>query len=272
MSKIVLISIFSFFTVFLIAQPVTTIEGVAPTYAGKEVNIFKFKDFLSRVTEPVAKTTVTKDSTFKVSFYANETQKLKVEIGENHFLLYTEPNGNYKVFVRGRSPYVSKKAKGVNAEFFFLGLDSTDVNYKIIMYDDQQLTFLENNYTHQSMKSAHFVSALDSFKEVTSQQYAKDSSMFLKTYVRFSIAALDDLPFQGHRNRYEKYDFYIKPEPVWYKNDRYMDYIKRFYDDYYYQLSNEVNQKFYKGVVQSSPTVALNSLSQDYAMKNIRLL
>ncbi|PKR81623.1 hypothetical protein CW751_03615 [Brumimicrobium salinarum] len=255
----------------LFAQPVTTISGIAESYVGEEVKVFTIDDYLSRITTQVASTTVQKDSTFKVSFFNKQTRKLRIEVGKNHFHIYTQPKAKYKVFVSESSPYIDANAERIEVEFFFLDLPKTDINYKILMFEDAQLSFLEEHYYHKSLKSVNFVSKLDTFKNEISQRYATDTSKFFHAYMRYSFASIDNLSFLGQRNAFEKYDFYIKPETVLYQNDRYMDYILHYYKLYETQLPNEVNELFYKGVVNSSPTIILNALGGDIALKNIRL-
>jgi hypothetical protein len=253
------------------SQSITTIEGFAPTYVGEEVEIFAFDDYVSRVKDKLAGDKVKGDSTFKLTFYNEITRKLRVEIGENHFLIYVQPKGDYKVYVKGYSPYLSKEAEKVEVEFFFIDLDSTDINYKILMFEDRQLSFLKNNYTRSAMDSPEFMGALDTFKVQSTEIYKNDTSKFFKNYVRYSFASLDNLAYKGNRNKYEKYDFYIRPQTVLYQNDRYMDYILKYYDKYSYQLSNDLNELFYDGVIQASPTAVMNTLAKDYALDNVRL-
>lgn len=268
-----ILSVFFFFCVnaHVVAQSITTIEGTAEAYVGKEVRVYAIDDYLSQLTTQIASTTVAADSTFKVSFFNDETRKLRIEVGENHLHIYTEPEAEYNLFVGERSPYIDGKTSGVEVEFFFLDLDSTDINYKILMFENEQLSFLEKNYNYESIRSVNFVSQLDTFKLEMTRKYQSDTSQFFKSYVKYSIASLDNLSFLGQRVGYEKYDFYIKPETVLYQNDRYMDYILHYYKLYEAQLSDEVNQLFYEGVIKSSPTLIMNGLGGDYGLKNIRL-
>lgn len=263
------------FSLFFVAigwsQSISTIEGFAPTYVGEKVEVYAFEDYLSRVKNKLAESEVKKDSTFKLTFYNQQTRKLRVEIGANHFYLYVQPEGDYKVYVKGFSPYLSKKAVKVEAEFFFIDLDSTDINYKVLMFEDRQLSFLKENYKRSEMDSPEFMAALDTFKIESTRRYKEDTSKYFQNYVRYSFASLDNLAYKGNRNRYEKYDFYIKPQTVLYQNDRYMDYILKYYDEYSYQLSNDLNQSFYEGVIQASPTMVMNALGKDYALDNVRL-
>src|SRR5690554_780344 len=258
-------------SIVVLAQPVTTVKGFAEAYVGKEVKVFVIDDYLSQLRTQIASTTVQEDSTFKLSFFNNETRKLRLEVDENYFHIYAQPKANYNLFVSKSSPYIDEKASRIEVEFFFFDLDSADINYKILMFEDYQLDFLEKYYHHKSLKSTNFVAQLDTFKNEVTRRYEADSSSFFKNYVKYSVASLDNLAFLGQRNEYEKYDFYIKPETVLYQNDRYMDYVLHYYKLYEAQLSNEVNERFYKGIINSSPTLIMNALGVEYALKNIRL-
>lgn len=269
--KYPLLIIFSILSFLALSQSLTTIEGYAPSYIGEKVEVFAFEDYVTRVKDKLASDEIAKDSTFKLTFYNEITRKLRVEIGENHFYLYVQPDSKYTVFVKGYSPYLSKEMEKVEAEFFFIDLDSTDINYKILMFEDAQLTFLKKNYNRTNLESPKFMAALDTFKLRSAERYESDTSKYFKNYVRYSFASLDNLPYRGNRNRFEKYDFYIKPQTVLYQNDRYMDYMLKYYDKYNYQLSNKLNKEFYDGVINASPTMVMNSLGGDYALDNVRL-
>lgn len=261
--------IFIGFTSF--SQSVTTVKGVANSYVGKEIKVYVIEDYLSQLRTQIASTVVEEDSTFKISFYNSQTRKLRIEVDDNYFHIYSQPGADYNFFVGANSPYVDQNAKGVEVEFFFLDLDSTDINYKILMFEDEQFNFLQSNYNQRSVKSTDFVVKLDEFKQRITKKYEADTSSFFRTFVKFSIASLDDLAFKGSRNEYEKFDFYIKPETVWYQNDRYMSYILHYFKLYERQLSKNVNEKFYEAVIKSSPSIAMNALGGDYALKNVRL-
>lgn len=271
MLKFTFISIFLIFTSTLFSRSLTSIEGFAPSYVGKKVAIYEIQDYVSMLTTKIATSEVKADSTFELNFFNNRTRKFRIEIGENHFHIYAQPDSEYKIYVKENSPYLDENAKGIEVEFFFIDLDSNDINYKILMFEEASLNFLKRNYNHEAKKSSQFVEQLDTFKLEIHEVYIEDTSTFFKKYVRFAIASFDNLAFAGARNKYEKYDFYIKPETVWYENDRYMEYILKYYDNYAYELSNKLNEAFYQGIINSSPTVVINALGADYALDNIRL-
>lgn len=271
MLKIILTILLLGFTSTFFAKSLNSIEGFAPSYVGKKVAIFEIQDYMSMLTTKIATSEVQADSTFELNFFNDRTRKFRIEIGQNHFHIYTQPNSKYKLYVKESSPYLDENAKGIEVEFFFIDLDSTDINYKILMFEDASLNFLKRNYNHEAKNSSQFVEQLDTFKIEVHNVYKDDTSTFFKKYVRFAIASLDNLAFSGGRNKYEKYDFYIKPETVWYQNDRYMEYVLKYYENYASEISNQLNESFYQGVIKSSPTIVINSLGADYALDNIRL-
>lgn len=251
------------------AKATNTVSGFANHYIGKEVNVYFYEDYISLIKTKVASTKVSEDGKFSLSFYNEETRKVHVEIGKNYFSLYLQPNATYKIELADDGQHQSPV--GVETGIFFLDLDSTDINYKIIMFENEQMDFLQGFYNQKSMKSTRFVSQLDTFKINLTKQLENETDDFFKTYVKYAVASLDNLAFVGQRNEYEKYDFYIKNDPVAYQNDRYMDYILHYYQLYETELSNEVGQELYKGVIKSSPSLIMNALGGDYALKNVRL-
>lgn len=266
-----IVAFFLFIGGNVFAKPINTIKGVANDYIGEKVEVYTIDDYLSNMKTRVAFSEIQKDSTFKVSFFNDETRKLYIKIGKNHFYIYAQPEASYKLNIVPPSSYLGKSSQGTSVAYYFIGLDTTDINYKILLFDNKKMDFLETFYQNKSSNPVNFVAQLDTFKQKTTEQYELDTSQFLKTYIKYSVAFLDDLPYVGQRNSYEKYDFYIKTESVWYQNDQYMDYIKHYYELYETQLSNSVDEDFYKGVVNSSPTLIMKALGGDYALKNLKL-
>ena len=267
-----------FVVLFVISSPfiwsqssMTTISGYAPAYIDQYVGVYRYTDFLTQTTEKVGEGIVKADSMFSISFFNDEIGKFKVMAGNNYFSVYASPNEEYELFIKNRSPYVDYRPAGNEVEFFFLGLDSLDINFKIIDFEDRMLTFLKQNYNRQTTSNSSFVQRLDEFKLDLEKLYDKDTSTFFQAYVRYAFAGLDNMSFVGARNKYEKYDFYIKGQPVFYENDRYIEYVLKYYDKYHTQVSETINQEFYTGVISASPTKIMRALGKDYALENFVL-
>lgn len=260
---------------FTLSAQKVVISGYAPDYIGQEMKVYRIKDYLSDQTALVSSTTVAEDSTFEMSFFSDEIEKVIIRCENNRSHLYIEPGGKYSVFFPERNKYEPKLPSGNSVEMTFYDLDSTDINYKILRFQRWYDYFVGGTYHLRNDKEAvEFAAYLDTFKTNVHNYYLPDTSensFFLKTYIRYSIAGLDNINTLAERGRYEKYDFYLKNYPVSYTNDIYMEYMTAFYEKTIPMLSKSTNEKFYNGVIQSSPTMIFNALGKEYTLTNPKI-
>ena len=247
------------------------IVGFAPDYIGKEISFNQIEDYYSNIESTIGKTTVKKDSTFSAEFHLDHTQRIVVRGLNNKGWMYVEPGAKYDVFYPNKSPNDPVIKTGNQVEIKFFNLEPTDINYKILAFQRWTDEYMARYFDLKFKDPARFGEKLDTFKMYVEKAYKQDSSIYFLNFVKFSMAQLDEIAFIGTRNRFEKYDFYIKPSAVYYENDAYMNYIMKYYADYIPRLSNEVNNEVYLGVVKSSPTAIMKALGSDYALKNLRL-
>ncbi len=247
------------------------ISGYAPGYIGKSLKAYTIEDYFSQTESLITTTTVEDDSTFSLSFESPITQKIVLKSGNNTGFLLVEPGAEYSIFFPDRDKYAPYKPSGTEVELAFLELDSTDINYKVLSFQRWVDHFLGNNYHLKSIDAEQFVTALDRFKTNVEKAYADDSSIYFKAHVRFTFAGLDNIPSAAERNRYEKYDFYIRNTPVYYNCETYMTYIGDFYQKMIPRLSREANQAVYEGVLHSSPSMIMKALGTEYTLGNIQV-
>lgn len=251
------------------ADEITTITGFAPTYAGKQIEVFQIVDYLSMKQERIATATVQADSTFRLSFYLDQTRKLVLSCNNNTGSLYAKPGGTYDLYFPDRNPYDAYRPLGNKVELKLYGLDSTDINYKILTFNRWSDEILARYYTKHNAESQYFCRRIDTFKTDVEKYYIRDTSdLFFMSHVRFTFARIDNMAFLGSRNKYEKYDFYLRSTPVFYQSDTYMDYVNGYYDKFLRNVDHEINNKCYLGLLKSSPTLIMRALTQEYTLKN----
>lgn len=257
---------------FIFSQKTTTIKGYAPSYIGDRIEIYEIEDYFSLKESLIGSSTVKNDSTFSVTFYNSSYKKVVVRAAKNNGYLLVQPGAEYEIFVPEKSKFDIYNPNGNQLELAFLDLKQDDINYKVLSFDKWVNTFLGNFYYKKSL-GTEFARNLDTFKLNVENAYKDDTNRFFKTYVRFSIASLDDLQYTGSRNRYEKFDFYLHNFPVSYENEAYMLYIKTFYENFIPRLSMETNNRVYLGLLKSSPTLIMRALDDEYTLKpkNTRL-
>ncbi|MDG1332904.1 MAG: hypothetical protein P8P74_11290 [Crocinitomicaceae bacterium] len=253
-----------------VAQTVT-ISGIAPSYVGKDIEVYEIEDYLSNTERLITSTKVEDDSTFTLKFANPTIRKVAIKGLNNKGYMYVQAKAKYRIFVPKKDKFDPYRPTGNSIEIGFLSLDSTDINYKILGFQRWMDRFVGYNFHLRGYDNVLFNQRLDTFKTNVEKAYAKDTSKFLKTYVRFSIAGLDNIEQGAARNRYEKHDFYIKQSTVYYQNDAYMDYIAGFYQKMIPRLSNETNQAVYMGVLKSSPSAIMNALGREYTLINLRI-
>ncbi len=253
-------------------QQIVTIKGYAPSYVGAKINFNEIEDYLSMQEGTLATTTVLPDSTFSVSFYLKETQQVIIRGKKNRTYIYVQPGGVYDLYLPDKDAYEPYRPNGNIVEVTFFDLDTTDINYKILRFQRWQDNFVGNNYHLRSHKPIEFAKRLDEFKSFAETHYASDSNdVYFMTFVRYSIASMDNIQHAADRNRYEKHDFYLKNFPVSYKNDAYMSYLNSFYTKMMPRLPMETNNRVYLGVLKSSPTLVMRALSTEYTLINLRI-
>lgn len=253
------------------AAQTVTISGIAPSYVGKDIEIYEIEDYFSKTERLVSSATVQSDSTFTLKFSSPITRKIVVKGLNNSGYMYVQPKAKYNIFVPEKDKYDPYRPTGNSIEIGFLSLDSTDINYKILGFQRWMDRFIGLNFHLRGYDNVLFDERLEGFKTNVEKAYAPDTNQFLKTYVRFSIASLDNIEQGASRNRYEKHDFYIKHSKVHYQNDAYMDYISGFYQKMVPRLSEQTNQAVYMGVLRSSPSEIMKALGGEYTLLNLRI-
>lgn len=108
-------------------KKLVTIKGTAPSYVGQTVSFMTIDDYFSMMESRIASTTVLPDSTFSVSFYANETQKIIVRASKNKSFLYIQPNGVYDIYIPAKDKFEPYRPSGNNVEITFFNLDTNEI-------------------------------------------------------------------------------------------------------------------------------------------------
>ncbi|MFN5982112.1 MAG: hypothetical protein ACK479_01500 [Fluviicola sp.] len=273
MKVLVLISFLSFIGFSLNAQKETSIFGYAPAYIGQEIEVFIYSDQFTKTTLSIGKTIVKADSTFLVKFPLKKTQQLLLTGKKNKTTLYAQPGAEYQVGLPDRSEYDPYRPAGNIVELTFVGLDSTDINYKILGFNRVCDDFVSRHYTLNNARNIYYAKRLDSFKVAMSDYYKADTlDEFFNYHRKFSFARIDNMRFNGARNKYEKFDFYLRSTPVDISSDAYMSYVNSYYDKFYHHIDAKISEKITKGINAGSPTMIMKSLGTEYTMDhNIKL-
>ncbi|MCD6068434.1 MAG: thiol-disulfide oxidoreductase [Bacteroidetes bacterium] len=247
--------IFLFATVcFLVPARVysqaSVVDGRAPDFKGQEASLYSFSDLITYTQVKESIDTVDSKGVFELSAMVDRPQAFKVKIGNQSAKLYMLKAYKYGVTFPAPDPVDSGFYQNPNAEqstdLIIYG-DSTELNARIIDFNTQFERFWNKNYKYFVAKKLHH--KLDSFELKMQKRYEKVNSSYLRTYVTYNIALIND---NTGRHRAYIANKYILYKPIHYNNFEYMEFFNQFFKLYLEQQSigkfgndilNNINQQ-----------------------------
>jgi len=248
-----------------------TIVGYAPEYIGQKVTLYTIDDYLTMTRTKLSESVVNpKDSLFKLVNPTKITVKAFIEIDKIETEIYLQPNSSYQIVYpkpeKILSTFVNQKVEAI-----FYGLDSTDINYKILRYNqwfDKYVAYHRRDITQKG-----FAPYLDTFKMYAYEAYKNEKNPYMVNYVRYNIALMEQIKAKKSNPNHKINTFleYIKPYPVYAYNDQYMKFIKGFYPKDFEGYMPEIKSSVYLALNHSSPTRLMRALRKDPYLKDPEL-
>lgn len=238
------------------------ITGFAPDFVGQAVKLYAYQDYLTLNRVLLAEGKVSPvDSTFQLTVNTNTTLKAIIEIDRTEASLYLAPNRNYNVYFPESVAPVSYNNAITN--LYFSDLDTLDINYLILQYQQWFDTFIA--YNERGIARHGFLAYLDTFQIYASEAYKTIDDPYFITYVRYDIGEMVQT-FGGNgssEQRLEIFLNYIEPFPVYFENDRYMKFLMAFYDKEFREYLPKTEAEIMGAIAQSSPTLLMKALKSD---------
>ncbi len=260
MKKKISLMLFLGATTFLFGQQ--TLNGYAPAFIGEKVTLYAYQDYLTMNRIVMGEGVVSeKDSMFHINYKTNSTIKGIVEIDHTEGSLYLTPGKDYTVYFSPSLEIVGSANAETN--LYFSDLDTLDVNYLILQYHEWFDVFV--TYHAKDIRAGGFLACLDTFKTYATAAYEKIDNPYFITYVRYDLAEMEQTSGGNRRSekRLETYLTYIDPFPVYYENDRYMKFIRAFYDKEFREYLPVTEELIWNAINESSPTLLMQALKSD---------
>jgi len=250
----------------LAAQEKYEIVGYAPRFVGQAVTLYTYLDYVTMTKIKIGEGMVSpKDSLFHIDLKNKKTIKGIIEIDKTESEIYLAPNTSYDIYflkaVGQPDGFQNKKT-----EIVYFGLDSNDINFKIIQYHTWFDTFVSLH--HAAIGSSNFHMYLDTFKVDVQNYYKEENDEYFLTYVRYNIAEMDQAFNSTGQTRLNIFLTYIDPFPVYYENDQYMRFLNRFYSDEFGDYIPEIESSVFNALANSSPEQLMAALKKDLFLVN----
>ena len=241
----------------------TEIIGFAPTFIGKKVELFTYSDYLTMTKVKLAEGVVSAtDSSFKLSVDVKQVIKVLIEIENTNADIYLSPNTNYEIYYKPDNNFAQSFASQ-KAVTYFKNLDTSDINFKILQYQNWFDEYLYVNQTDILTKG--IAAYIDTFKRYAYEAYAHENNPYFVNFVRYNIATLEKLKVSAkyRKPKVALYSEYIKPFPVYAFNDQYMSYIKAFYGNSFTTFQNQIQSDIVLAILNSSPSRLMQAMHRD---------
>ena len=249
-------------TINLSAQDSTFVLGYAPQFVGEKVTMYTYSDYITLTKVAIGESIVGADSLFKIQNRTKTTIKVLIEISKTEAELYLSPNTNYQIeYYKPKDAPISFANQKVEALFY--GLDSTDINYRVLQYNQWLDKYIY--YNRYNIKKYGFSPYLDTFKIYAYDTYKDLKAPYFINYVRYHIATMERTK-DSSKNKKAKantYLEYIHPYPVYSNHDQYMKFVKSFYPKDFEAFLPQIKASIYLALDDKSPTKLMKALKKD---------
>jgi peroxiredoxin len=225
--------LFIFASAWAMAQPVL-IKGLAPSYEGKEISAYSYKDLITYTPVKIGSSQVNDSGRFSISIDGIKTsQYLYLSINNEQGSIYVSPSSTYHViFPPPDSTHYENPFTVHMVDMTFIEHDSDNINSMVIDFNEQFDKFWNQCYLYFIRKEGpHY---LDSFYLAMQHRYASVNNAYFKNYMQYNIAEIGINILEGPKILGEKY---IQNKPVLYHSYEYMKFFNDYFNDYVEQFS-----------------------------------
>lgn len=213
------------------------IKGISP-FLNKKISLFIHDDYISKKEVVLKDAYTNNEGIFEIPLISHEIQKVYIRCENYQSFMFIEPNRTY--FIEFSNKLNTDYNKLNESEISFFNLDTLDINYKILSFEHLLDFAINRIYSLKESSPTDYFNEVIKFKDAINTIYTDDTSSFFLNYVKYAIALnIEDLNGKTGNTNYEKFLFYLKSEPINFKNDLYSTYFIRFYKDYFFNFSPE---------------------------------
>ena len=239
-----LLLFFTLFIGFQLNAEETVVQGSIKGFDSKTIKIGVYKDYITNEKEWLAEEIIT-EGNFKLSFDLAEINQVVLKIEDKETSLFAEAGSVYNI---GLS--FDEEANRGQAFNKFLNLSfpfpkATELNQQIKSFNRAYQDFFAANYAKMMYKGAS--KETEAFLNSWTQKKESMSNLFLKNYITYALANLEDI--SGGSNKTLE-STYIKEQPILYRHKEYMNFFTQFYQEDFDQLTlKSGSQKMMKALM-----------------------
>ena len=227
------------------------------------ISVFEIEDCITKTEKKISETEVDEKGNFRLNFSSKGIKKIILRLNSNFTWMYVQPNSTYFIDIP-IDGQITQFISNNEIEMVFYRLDSNDINYKILGFEAWMDNYLSDIYILKDNQPGEFVQKIAAFKKEVNDVYSKDTSLFFRSYLKYSIGlSIDNINFISAPSEEDKFEFYIKDTPFLINNDKYIEYLHSFYENYYYQLDQNLRSLLNYNIRNYDLENCINTLKKD---------
>jgi thiol-disulfide isomerase/thioredoxin len=202
-------------------------------YAEQPVRIIQFEDYYTNNELLIETVNTDKSGVFKVQFPLKEIKKITIKTNSSSAFLFAEPDSAYNlVFGEIDTNAIEIIGTENKVSMKFINKNEQSLNNKIIYFEDILARFYAKNNIYFAQPRI-LQKELLNFKNNIIQKEFENAPTFLKTYIEYSIAPIEEACFSNYQYQFKKYF----SKQVMYTHPMYMNYFGDFFKQYLKRLS-----------------------------------
>jgi hypothetical protein len=227
------------------------------------ISLFEIEDYITKTEKKISETEVDEKGNFRLNFSSNGIKKIIIRINSNFTWMYIQPNSTYFIDIP-KDGQITQFITNNEIEMVFFRLASDDINYKILGFEAWMDNYLSDIYILKDKQPGEFVQKIAAFKKEVNDVYSKDTSLFFSSYLKYSIGlTIDNINFISAPSETDKFEFYIKDSPILINNNKYIEYLYSFYQNYYYKLDQNLRAQLNTSIRNYDLENCLQTLKKD---------
>ena len=227
------------------------------------ISLFEIEDYITKTEKKISETEVDDKGNFRLIFSSNDIKKIILRVNSNFTWMYIQPNSTYFIDIP-KDGQITQFITNNEIEMVFFRLASDDINYKILGFEAWMDNYLSDIYILKDKQPGGFVQKIAAFKKEVNDVYSKDTSLFFSSYLKYSIGlTIDNINFISAPSEADKFEFYIKDSPILINNNKYIEYLYSFYENYYYKLDQNLRAQLNTSIRNYDLENCLQTLKKD---------
>ena len=227
------------------------------------ISLFEIEDYITKTEKKISETEVDDKGNFRLIFSSNDIKKIILRVNSNFTWMYIQPNSTYFIDIP-KDGQITQFITNNEIEMVFFRLASDDINYKILGFEAWIDNYLSDIYILKDKQPGEFVQKIAAFKKEVNDVYSKDTSLFFSSYLKYSIGlTIDNINFISAPSEADKFEFYIKDSPILINNNKYIEYLYSFYENYYYKLDQNLRAQLNTSIRKYDLENCLQTLKKD---------